>query len=195
MRRRRFASFITLLLVALALGIGQRAEARSKPTERLRQAGKTALVYRGPALDLALSYRYAKANLGKRWLFLDVAMTSPDGSVEVARNHVAVVTPDGQIVPLASQRQFADAYSTLIPSIAGANVAAEPLGYLTPHRPRWLGLFSAPGRTVVFPSVWVDEWHTIYGRLYFDLPDKVVPGQYALLITLKQGEVRVPFQL
>jgi hypothetical protein len=187
--------FAVAVPLALALAVPPGAQARAVQPEQLKRVGATALVYRGPAIELAMSTRFARANRGAPWLFLDVAMTASSRPVEIRRDAVAVLLPDGQTVPLASQEKFAIAFPDLVAPIARANVAAEPLGYLTARRPRRLDLFSAPGRHIVFPSVWLDEWHTTYGRLYFDVPGKVQPGTYALLINLPAGAVKIPFEI
>jgi len=164
------------------------------PLETTKQVGATAIVYKGPQVDIALSYRYAKNNPSGNWLMLDTAMTAST-PIEIARSAIAVRTPDGKVVPLASQPEFGKAYATLAASIMGANAFREPLGYLVPHRVRPMELFSEPGRRLAFDSVWLDEWHSTYGRLYFQLPGGITKGDYELLITLPDSRVTIPFTI
>jgi len=58
-----------------------------------------------------------------------------------------------------------------------------------------MDLFSEPGRRLAFDSVWLDEWHSTSGRLYFDLPGGITKGDYALLITLPDSRVTIPFTI
>lgn len=164
------------------------------PLEQTKQVGATAIVYKGPQVDVALSYRFAKNNPTGTWLMLDTAMTGA-APIEIKRTAISVRTPDGQVVPLASQPEFGKAYAGLAASIMRANAFREPLGYLVPHRARRMALFSEPGRHLVFESVWLDEWHNTYGRLYFQLPGGVQKGSYALLITLAESQVTIPFTI
>ena len=164
------------------------------PLETREQVGATAIVYKGPQVDVALSYRYAKDNPSGAWLMLDAAMTAA-APIEVTRSAISVRTPDGTVVPLATQLEFGKAYPSLVGSIKRADVAREPLGYLLPHRARRMELFSEPGRSVVFDSVWLDQWASTYGRLYFQLPGGVVKGAYVLLITLSDSRVEIPFTI
>ena len=185
-----------LAAIGLSLLCDAAAWAHTPPVllETMKQVGATAIVYKGPQVDVALSYRYAKNNPSGNWLMLDTAMTAST-PIEIARSAIAVRTPDGRVVPLASQPEFGKAYARLAASIMGANAFREPLGYLVPHRVRPMELFSEPGRRLAFDSVWLDEWHSTYGRLYFDLPGGVVKGDYALLIQLPQSQVTIPFTI
>ncbi len=176
-----------LLLVAVAA-------ANTTPTAELRQVGATAIVYKGPQVDAALSYRFAKLNPSGNWLLLDTAMTAI-APVELPRTAISVRTPDGEVVPLASPEAFNKGYRELNATIARANVAREPLGYLIPHRYRRLEFFPERRLGLMFPVAWLDEWHTTYGRLFFQLPDGVQKGNYELLINLKEGQVAIPFTI
>lgn len=170
------------------------AGANTNPTADLRQVGATAIVYKGPQVDVALSYRFAKLNPSGNWLLLDTAMTA-NAPVELPRTAISVRTPSGEIVPLASPEAFNNGYRELNATIARANVAREPMGYLIPHRYRRLGFFAERRQRLMFPSAWLDEWHTTYGRLFFQLPDGVQKGNYELLFNLKEGRVAIPFTI
>ncbi|MBZ5589832.1 MAG: hypothetical protein LAO05_14855 [Acidobacteriia bacterium] len=165
------------------------------PLETTKQVGATAIVYKGPQLDLALSYRFAKQNPTGNWLMLDTVMTAAAAPLEVPRASISVRTPNGDVVPLATQQAFGKAYAGLAASIARANAFREPMGYLLPQRPRRMDYFSEPARRLAFPSIWLDEWHNTYGRLYFELPGGVQKGDYELLISLPESHVTIPFAI
>ena len=187
------------LLAALGLSLLCDASvwAHTTPTalETTKQVGATAIVYKGPQVDLALSYRFAKQNANGNWLMLDTVMTAAAVPLEIPRAAISVRTPSGEVVPLASQQSFGKAYPELASSIMRANAFREPMGYLLPHRARRMALFSEPGRHLSFQSVWLDDWHNTYGRLYFELPGGVQKGDYALLITLPESHVSIPFTI
>jgi hypothetical protein len=193
MNTRLFRPARVATVAALGLLLAAAASAHTTQAPELRQVGRTAIVYRGPDIDVALSYRFAKANPDSKWLFLDVEMTSAGDPIELHRSAVAVRTPDGTIVPLASQGAFNAAYPQLAASVARATVTGEPIGYLLPHRTERLGFFTLPGDGLVFPSVWLDWERNLVGRLYFQVPGGVRPGTYALLISLPEGTVEIPF--
>jgi len=193
MNRNRSLSAGAVALAALGLLIGATAWARQDATAELKQVGETSIVYRGPELEMAMSYRFAKAYPGEPWLLLDVLMKAAGEPVEVKRGEVSVRIPDGRVIPLATQEEFATAYGALRPAIMRANVAAQPLDYLTPHRARRLEFFANPGQGLAFSTAWLnDQWEDV-GRLYFDVPGGVQKGQYELRIQLLESLVTIPF--
>ncbi|MFN3413282.1 MAG: hypothetical protein ACK42L_04390 [Thermoanaerobaculum sp.] len=162
----------------------------------VEQMGATVLRYRGPEVELALGYRFATLSLGEEWLMLDLAITAAPGKVvEVKRDRVFVLTPDGARLPLVSQEQFAQAYAALQPTLRRAALAADPLGYFNREIPCALGFFAAPGEGLVYPSVHLDDRRVCEGRLYFFVPGGVQPGRWTLGIDLVETQVRVPFVL
>jgi hypothetical protein len=182
------------VVFAAGLLLGAVASANTSPSMDLRQVGATAIVYKGPQIDVALSYRFAKLNRSGNWLLLDTTMTA-NAPLELPRTAISVRTPSGALVPLATQEAFSEAYRDLGAAILRANAMREPMGYLIPHRYRPMRLFAERGVGLVFPSVWLDDWHTSIGRLFFQLPGGVEKGNYQLLLNLSEGQVVIPFTI
>lgn len=179
------------LLFALACATGQ-------PTgvPGLERMGATVLRYRGPELELALSYRYATLSLGEQWLILEVAMTAPAGKLtEVRRERVFLVAPDGRRIPLASQKQFAQAYPQLQAKLRRAALAADSLDYFNRDLTCSFEFFAAPGEGLVFPQVHLDDRRVCRGNLFFFVPEGVQAGTWTLAIDLVETRVRLPFRL
>jgi len=169
--------------------------ADASPVSQVKQVGETAVLYSGPQVDIAISYRSPKLNPGLNWLMLDAAMTAAKNPIEIPRTAVAVRTPDGQVVPLASYRAYSTDYDRLAPAILQDNAIREPLGYLPPQRFRRLDYFPVRGLGLAWDSVWLDVWHNNYGRLFFQLPGPIQKGTYELLIHLSESQVAIPFTL
>lgn len=180
---------------AVALLAANVAMADVQLSQELRQVGATAIVYKGPQVDVVLSYRFAKLNPEGGWLLLDTAMTAAKGPVELPRTAFSVRTPSGAIVPLATQQALAKDYSELAAPIARANATREPMGYLIPQWPRRLRYFAERRPGLVFSSEWLDEWHNSYGRLFFQIPGGIQRGNYELLINLPESHVAIPFTI
>ncbi len=182
-------------VAAVAFGalVGTAAAADPAPPPQLTQVGATAIVYRGPQINVVVSDRFARYNPEGKWLLLDTAMTATSDPVEIPRGAIAVRTPGGTVVPLATQAEFELHYSQLASTLMRARVAGEPLGYLIPARYRLLRLFAPRGIGIVWDSAWLDQFHNSYGPLYFNLPNGVEKGRYELLIHLPKGEVVIPF--
>ncbi len=180
-------------VVALLPGSALRAEARS--VDRVEQAGRTAVVYSGPQLQIAVSYKFFELNPEGNWLLLDATMAATRGPLVIPRSALALRTPDGRVVPLASPHQYFEAYPRLAWSITKDNATREPLGLLIARGYRPLRYFPQRGFGLAFDAEWVDHWHNNYGRLFFEVPGGVHRGTYALLINLPERQVVVPFTL
>jgi len=193
----RPTSLVMAFVAALAL-TATVACSTATPTETpgVERIGGTMLHYRGPELDVVLSYRFANSNPGEDWLFLDAGITAETRkSVEIKRDRIAIRTPSGEIIPLATQQEFGAAYPKLAAVLARADVASEPLDYYPGRRPKGLDLLMPPGSGIAFESVWVNDQDVAIGRLYFDIPTGVQPGPYELRIDLEETKVRIPFRL
>ena len=168
------------------------------PTETpgVERVGKTVLHYTGPEVETVVSYRVAALRPGEEWLFLDVAITGAGrASVELKRDKIAIRIPSGDVVPLATQKEFGEAYPQLTAALARADVAGEPLDYFVNRTPKSLNFLVPPGEGLAFDSVWVNDRDVATGRLYFFIPGGVQNGSYELRIDLVETKVRIPFRL
>ena len=165
-------------------------------TPGVERVGATALRYAGPEVEAVLSTRAAAGQSGEEWLFLDVAITGAGHTgVEVRRERVALRVPGGEVIPLATQKEFNEAYPHLAAALARADVAAEPLDYFPVRRSKRLDFLVAPGSGLTFDSVWVSDLEVAIGRLCFAVPGGVQAGPYELRIDLRESKVRIPFRL
>jgi hypothetical protein len=165
-------------------------------TPGVERLGATVLRYSGPEVDAILSYRYAGMNQGEEWLFLDLAVTANKRTaVEIKRDNISLATPSGDVVPLATQQEFGQAYPQLAAALARADVAAEPIDYWPSRTQKPLSFLVIPGSGLALESVWVNDLDVATGRLYFDLPNGVQSGHYELRINLEESKVLIPFRL
>jgi len=165
-------------------------------TPGVEQMGAAVLRYRGPELEVALGFRFATASLGEEWLILDLAVTAAPGqTVEVRREKVFLLTPQGERLPLASQVQFAAAYPQLQATVRRAALAADPLDYFNRELACNLEFFAVPGEGLAFPSVHLDDRRVCRGFLFFYVPGGIQPGTWTLGIDVVETKVRIPFRL
>ena len=196
MRRTALTNVVTLGVAALVIAAAGCRTATPTGTPGVDRLGATVLRYAGPEVEAAVSYRVANMRLGEEWLFIDVAVTGAGRtSVELKREKIAVRTPKGEIVPLATQVEFGEAYPQLAAALARADVASEPLDYFISRKPKGLNFLVAPGTGIVFDSVWVNDLEVATGRLCFLIPGGVQAGGYELRIDLEESKVRIPFRL
>ena len=196
MTRTTFQRGFPFAAVLLAAVTASCSTVASNAVPTVEKLGSTTVHYRGPQLDVVFSDRFAGLNLGAEWLFLDVAISANTRTaVEVKRGAISVLTPGGEVVPLATQREFGEAYASLAGTLARANVAREPLDYYPGRRPKGLDFLVAPGSGISLLSAWVNDLDVAFGRLAFRIPAGVTAGPYELRIDLPQGLVRIPFRL
>ncbi len=181
-------------VAALSALFGTPAGAQT-PASQGTDAGATTVVYRGPRIQVAVSDLYARYHPAGQWLLLDTEWSAAGGPISIPRSAVAVRTPSGEVVPLATQQEFEKGYAELASQIRQADLSGERLGYFLPERIRELDLFRLHGVGWVWPSVVLDPFHNCYGRLYFHLPNGVQKGRYELLIRLPEDDVVIPFNV
>ena len=185
----------TALLAIFALAGCSTATPTDTPgVDRL---GEYLLEQKGPEVDAVLGYRFAASSISDQWLILELAITAPHGqATKIERSDIWVRTPDGTKIPLASQKDFGEAYRDLRATLKKADVVRDPMGYFPPSRTECdLRFFTVPGEQVTYDEVTVDDRRACQGRLFFEIPGGIQPGKWMLGIDLEESEVRIPFQL
>jgi hypothetical protein len=164
-------------------------------TPGVERLGQYVMRYKGPDVQAVLGYRFAATNPGEDWLILDLVVTgSSSDAVEIQRDHVFLLTPSGQEVALASQKDFANAYGSMQSTLRREAIASDPLDYFPVTRIHSaLQFFAAPGQGVTYDSAVVDDRRVCSGTLYFYLPDGWMTGHYTLGIDFPESNVRIPF--
>jgi len=195
MNRNLLQRLRVMAVVTAGVLLSAVASANTNPAATLRQVGATSIVYRGPQVDVAISYRYPKLNPEGPWLMLDTVMVATRYPIEVPRTAISLRTPSGEVVPLATPREYNNGYRELAWSITKDNATREPLDLLISARYRSLRFFPPSGIGVMFDSEWLDLFHNSYGRLFFKLPDTLQKGTYALRINLPESKVVIPFTI
>jgi hypothetical protein len=124
-------------------------------------------------------------------------VTSPPGqTARIARDKISLRTPAGITVPLATQREFNEAYGGLQSFLRAADVVRDPMGYWPPRKePCAFRFFVAPGQGVSFDEFSVNDVRACEGRLLFQVPGGVQPGRYVLSVDLEESEIEIPFTL
>jgi len=154
----------------------------STPTDTpgVERLGQYVLKQFGPELWTVLGYRFANSQIGDEWMIIEVGLSSPNGqTATVKRENVFLRAPDGTHVPLPTQKAFNEAYGSLRPIIAKADVDRDPLDYFPPSRIGCaIQFFVTPGGGVSFDEVTVSDRRGCYGRFYFGVPGGIQPGRW-----------------
>jgi hypothetical protein len=198
MKNMKPTSIITVLvLVGVAMTLMSCSSATPTDTPGVERMGRHILRQYGPELWTVLGYRFATSQIGGEWMILEVALSSPGGQVaKVTRENVFLRTPDGNRLPLPTQKEFNEAYGSLRSTIARADIDRDPLDYFPPDRePCDMRFFVTPGAGVSFDEVVMNERRACTGRLFFSVPGGIQPGRWVFGVDLPESEIRIPFDL
>jgi hypothetical protein len=188
---------ILAAVAAFCLATPGAADVDSGPN--VKRLGRTVMRWRDETLQVVIGYRHAQTHLDRKWILLDTYLTATGNKpVEVSREDVTLLTPDGARLALPSQRRMAEGLPDLRRVLNQAKVARDPLGGYFPGavREERLGFFAIPGEDIVFDRVTVNMLTLACGDMYFESPrDRWEPGIYTLVIESKNVHVRLPLAL
>lgn len=193
-KRNHLRSWAVAGIATVGLAVSRAALAQAVAAPDVRQVGATVIVYKGPKLDMVLSYRFAENNPHGKWMLLDTVMTAYT-PIGIPRSAIALRVPSGAVVPLATQHELETGYSKASWDVTRDRALMEPMGYLPPHRMRPLGFFAERGAGLAYDTTYLDAFHNNFGRLFFDLPGGIQRGRYELLINLPDSPVMIPFTI
>jgi hypothetical protein len=135
----------------------------------------------------------------KEWMLLDVAMTTTSGGeVTITRDDVALSTPDGRILPLASEEDFLAHRGSIKAIEMRDNMSRDSINYLPGRasQPCRIGFFaetSGPAPTTAWDKVELSPSRACLGRMYFHLPEGIPFGKYVFMVKFPGGMAEVPF--
>ena len=150
-----------------------------------------------------LGYRIANGSQGKDWLLLEVGVTviKPSPNQTMTRDSFAVKLPDGSMVPLASQQEFAAA-GYLRAMVMRADVVNDSINYFPNQGSQGCPMlfFSDPASetgALAFDQFDLSWQRACVGRQFFKLPEgqTIQPGQYWLVVKFAGSTVEVPFRI
>ena len=151
---------------------------------------------------VTLGYRTANHSVGEEWMVLDVGLTLQAGvpSQKLKRTDIALLTPSGKVVTLASQEDFREA-GYLRGLNRRASVARDPIDYF-PASVRsacLVNFFANPtgdlGVRLAGDELELGPSRGCTGRLYFHLPDGIEVGPHNLGVKFTHTLIRVPFEI
>jgi hypothetical protein len=189
--------FVLAGLAALLLSTPGYADVDGGPN--VTRLGKTVMRWRDDSVQVVVGYRHAQAHLDRKWILLDVGLTVWSGKpVEIFREDVWLVMPDGRRLPMPSQRRMAEGIPDLRRMLNEAKVQRDPLNGYFPGavREERLGFFAVPGEDIVFDKVAVNSRTLASGDVYFESPNATwAPGIYTLVVENRDVHVRLPLTL
>ncbi len=165
----------------------------------VKKMGRTVSRYRDEVVQVVVGYKHAQTHLDSRWILLETCISATGSQpVEIYREDVSLLGPDGTRMPLPSQKKMAHGIPDLSRMLLQARVIRDPLDGYFPGRIKEerLGFFTMPGEGIVFDQVTVDHETLAWGHLFFESPKgRFEPGIYTLVMENKVAHVRLPIAL
>lgn len=150
---------------------------------------------------VTMGYRIVQESVGEDWVLLEVGMTmrSPAKDQKITRKDLTIKIPDGTVVPLATQKEFAEA-GYLQAMQMRARVMRDSINYfpVDARRPCAIQFFAqlgGGGPQLAFDEVELSSERGCVGRLFFKVPGGIKVGQYWLNVNFGESEVQVPFRV
>ncbi len=189
--------FVLAGLAALCLATPGGADVDGGPN--VKRLGATVMRWKDDTLQVVVGYKHAQLHLDKKWILFDTYLTGTSNKpVEIWREDVSLLAPDGTRIPLPSQRHMAQGIPDVRRMLNEAKVQKDPLGGYFPGavREERLGFFAIPGEEIVFDKVTVNTLTLALGHVFFPSPkDRWAPGIYTLVIENKDVHMRLPLTL
>lgn len=164
----------------------------------VKRLGNTVVRWKDDAVQVVVGHKHAGLHLDRKWILLEVGVTATSNRpIEVFREDVALLLPDGQRLQMPSQRRMAEGLKDLRRVLNEAKVARDPIDYFPfANREERLGFFAVPGEQIVFEKVTVNALIVAYGYVFFESPrDRWEPGIYTFVIQNRDAHVRLPLPL
>ena len=184
-----------LCCATLALaGAHLAAQQKFPSTKRLGQA---AVEFKDKAIHVVAAYYYSQRNHDSRWIVIQSAVSTSKDTI-IHRNEIALRTPQGQELPLASQTRIGEEVKKVEQLLQNANVQSHNVTSYFPQQDRFedMQLYRLPFGPVVHDEFIVDRDRTAVGPLFFESPTNAwEKGTYVLVVRHKNGTAEMPISL
>ena len=181
---------------ALALVVPQ-AAAQKEFSSANKQRGRAAVEYRDEAIHVLAAYYYSQHNHDSRWILIQAALSTSDDQI-IRRDAIALRTPQGREIPLATQTRVGEQVKPIEQLLQNARVQSHDVASYFNQRDRIedMQLFKLPFGPVVHNEFVVDRDRLAVGPLFFESPTGVWErGTFALIVRHEKGTAELPIHL
>jgi hypothetical protein len=162
-----------------------------------RKVGNAAVEYRDKAIHIVAAYYHSQRNHDSRWLLIESALSTTD-NVVIKREHIALRTPQGREIALATQRRVGEDVKSVEQLLQNARVQTHPVASYFNQRDfiEDMKLFRLPFGPVVHDEFVADRNHVATGPLFFESPTGAwEKGIYTLIVRHPKGAAEMPIVL
>ena len=161
-----------------------------------QERGRAAIEYEDEEIHVVAAYYYSQRHHDSPWLLIEAAV-SAERAMDIQRDEIRLVMPNGREVPLASQRRFLQDLWRVRPLLQNASVTRHGIGgYFKGRRGTQMKFFALPFQGTVRDSVVVDQWRIGWGDLFFVSPTGLwEAGTYSLVVQHEELQASLPIRL
>jgi hypothetical protein len=134
-------------------------------------------------------------------MLLDIGLTLRGSTKDVTlkREDLKVKTPDGTLVPLATQKQYAEA-GYLRALNMRSKVVRDSINYFPVEATRGCAIqffanLGGAGPQLAYDTVELSSTRACLGRVFFHVPGGIKTGQHWLNVDFGGSKVEVPFRI
>lgn len=198
MSQRRSRLLLAWVSCAAVLAVAMPgASAQQEFKSANRQIGKAAVEYRDKEIHVVAAYYHSQRNHESRWLLIESALSTTREAI-IKREHIALRTPQGREIPLATQRRIGEDVKRVEQLLQNATVQTHPVASYFSERDRIedMKMFRLPFGPVVHDEFIADRDHVAVGPLFFESPTGAwEKGTYALVVRHSNGVAELPIRL
>lgn len=190
------AVICTALAVATPV-TAQKDTAQKEFSSANRKIGNAAVEYRDKTIHVVAAYYHSQHNHDSRWLLIESALSTTEDSI-IKRENIALRTPQGREIPLATQRRVGEDVKRVEQLLQNARVQTHPVASYFNQRDRIedMKMFRLPFGPVVHDEFVSDRDHVAVGPLFFESPTGAwEKGTYALIVRHPKGVAELPISL
>ena len=196
LQRSRILAAWVFCGAALALAAPQ-AVAQKEFSSANKQRGRAAVEYRDKAIHVVVAYYYSQHNHDSRWILIQAALSTSDDQI-IRRDAIALRTPQGREIPLATQTRVGEEVKRIEQLLQNAGVQSHDVASYFHQRDRIedMQLFRLPFGPVVHNEFVIDRDRLAVGPLFFESPTGVWErGTFALIVRHEKGTAELPIRL
>ena len=185
---------ISLIVTFALLAVAAAQEDEFYP--HTRERGRAAVEYDDDEIHIVAAYYYSQRQHDSPWLLIEAAV-SAERVMDIHRDEIRLVMPDGLELPLATQRRFARDIRQTRLLLQNASVTRHGIGgYFKRDQGSLMRFFALPFQGIVHDFFVVDTWQMAWGDLFFVSPTGVWdPGTYSLVIEHEDVRAALPIRL
>jgi hypothetical protein len=185
------------IFCGVTLAVATPATAQKEFSSANRKIGNAAVQYRDKMIHIVAAYYHSQRNHDSRWLLIESALSTTENSI-IKRENIALRTPQGREIPLATQRRVGEDVKRVEQLLQNAKVQTHPVASYFNQRDRIedMKMFRLPFGPIVHDEFVSDRDHVAVGPLFFESPTGAwEKGTYALIVRHPKGVAEMPITL